>query len=86
MLNKIVRVEWMDACQIAVDKSVLDNLEGYNSGKELLTINTTYGKVYKEFEEVLVILHEETTCSDILDITLIPKDWIMKIEIIGGDK
>ena len=74
--KKICIIKWYDACSKQASEDELKAIENIVSGKELLVINTTYGKIFKEFEDVVVIMTEDST-SDTKEITIIPKGWII---------
>jgi hypothetical protein len=76
--GKLTTIEWLDANQQRVNNDYLLGLQSTDSGKDLLVINTTYGKVVKVMKDVVLIVHEETTAeSSGTDITIIPRGWIV---------
>lgn len=72
---KLLKVEWLDACQKDLDT---DYIESLTSGKELLVVNTTYGKLFKVLEHVIIIEHEHSDNKEHIDCTIIPRCWIIK--------
>jgi len=79
--NKVVKVEWYDACSKSASQDELTAINFIKDGKELLPINTTYGILYKKLTNVIIIITEEST-SDKKDITIIPNVWVKKIKRI----
>ena len=78
---KLKTVTWYDACQSKMDKEALAEIiktSSFISGKDLLAINKTYGKVI-ELKDVVLVIHEEST-ADSSDVTRIPKPWIISIK------
>lgn len=78
---KISEVIWYDAVSKDITKEAIEEIRkaGKNvSGKDLLSINTTYGEVF-ELKDVVVIITERST-SDDTGVTIIPKDWIISIK------
>ena len=77
--NKMIsKVIWHDAIQKEIPKSFIEKADIHIIGKNLLAINTTYGKIV-ELEDVVIVIHEESTDDD-TDVTIIPKSLIIKIE------
>ena len=77
-LNKLVKVSWLDACSNELELNIIDNAGP--SGDGLLAINTSYGKLHKIYDNCIVIITEETTINTTLNITVIPKGWVVNIE------
>ncbi len=78
---KIRTVKWYDAIQRRIDSDVLKELlkvSTFISGKDLLAINTTHGKV-EELKDVVIIVTEESSDMD-TEITVIPKEWVISIK------
>lgn len=75
MISKVI---WHDAIQKEIPKSFIEKADIHIIGKNLLAINTTYGKIV-ELEDVVIVIHEESTDDD-TDVTIIPKSLIIKIE------
>ena len=75
--GKIVSITWLDACNLEVAFSALDN--SGPSGGSLLAVNTTYGKIYKVYDDVIIILTEISTLSK-PECIIIPISWITNIE------
>ena len=78
---KISEVKWYDAVSKDITKEAVEELKkGGNalSGKDLLSINTTYGEVFK-LKDVVIIITEKCTEDD-TEVTIIPKDWIISIK------
>ena len=80
-VNKNVRCCWYDACQNKVSRDLLDNLI---DEKELLVIKTTYGKLLRVSEDVLILLHEEDNdeLEKEYDCTFVPWGWIKSIDVL----
>lgn len=78
--NKPVAVEWLDANSNTVSKWFLETLNEKDSGKDLLFVNITYGKVLKVMKDVVVLMQEESNNCDDVDITVIPKKWIINLD------
>jgi len=74
-----MKVNWLDAQQRKIHKDALNVYikNKHLSGKELLATNTTYGKVYK-LKDVVIVIHEESTDED-TDFTVIPKGWVLSV-------
>ena len=77
MVKGLIKVEWLDANQSTLQKEFINNLKAKDSGKELLFINTTYGKLGPVLKDVVVIIHEESNNSCDVDVTIIPRKWII---------
>jgi hypothetical protein len=78
--NKTIEVMWMDANSCILTKDALENLKENDSGNELLFINTTYGKIGKIMKDIVILIHEETNNCDDVDVTVIPRKWIISPE------
>ena len=74
-LEKII---WLDACEYdSVDTTKLDLMEKAEAdGTGFLSRNTTYGKVYKVYDKVLVLVQDETEEGE-KGIYAIPRNWII---------
>ena len=74
-LEKII---WLDACkQEKVDQDNLDLMEKSEpDGIGFLSKNVTYGKVYKVYDKVLVLVQDETQVGE-KDIYSIPRNCIV---------
>jgi hypothetical protein len=75
--NKLTTIEWYDACSKEATDEEIEAIKKSLSGKELLVINKTYGKVIASLKDVVVVMTEDST-SEKKDITIIPKGWIIK--------
>lgn len=78
---KLKTVTWYDAIKRSVDSILLEEFFkvcSFSSGKDLLAVNTTYGKV-KELKDVVIVITEESTDSD-TDVVVIPKEWVISIK------
>ena len=73
-----MKVVWYDAVQRDIPKEYLKSIPRNISGKNLLAINTTYGKVI-QLKDVVIIIQEESTEDD-SECTIIPKEWIISIK------
>lgn len=71
----IVEVIWLDAYgEIGVDKN---DLENNPSPSSYLIETKTYGVFYTEDDKAIIILEEDS--SSAVDLTAIPKPWIIDI-------
>ena len=72
---------WFDAVAKTIDKNTLDLLKNgeIKSGQELLETNTTYGRLLTVLDDVIVVVAEESTFSD-MDINVIPRGWVTSIK------
>lgn len=77
-MKKTNKVIWYDAVQKTLPKEYIKTITKNTSGKDLLAINITYGKIIK-LKDVIMVIHEESTEDDI-DVTLIPISWIISIK------
>jgi len=73
------QIIWLDACQRSLDMDNLNQLKSLESGKELLSINTTYGEILKVFDDVIAIGTENSEVAG-WDVTFIPRVWILEPE------
>lgn len=71
-------VLWYDAVQKNVPTEWLKNVTEKTSCIDHLAKNTTYGRVIKA-KDVVIITHEIST-DETTDATFIPKDWVISIE------
>jgi len=71
------KIIWLDACQRTFDEDALEQIKGLESGKELLSVNTTYGKILHEYDDVIAIGTEHSELEG-WDVTFIPKGWILE--------
>lgn len=78
--NKTIEVVWADANSCTLTKDMLQNLKEKDSGKDLLFVNTTYGKLGKVLKDIVIIIHEESNNCQDLDVTIIPRKWIISPE------
>jgi hypothetical protein len=69
-------IKWYDACTKEVDGDFKNVMYQLKDGRELLATNTTYGKLFKVFENVVVIITEESD-TDEEEMTFIPRGWII---------
>ena len=72
----LVSVTWNDACDhtdISLDEL---NKKGI---KTWLVLRTTYGKLFKENKDVVIVIRDETEDGD-CEITAIPKPWVTSIQ------
>lgn len=70
-------IEWYDACSKKVTGEEYAAIMNQKSGKELMVINKTFGKVVAVFDDVVVVLTEDCTTGE-KEITVIPRGWIIK--------
>jgi len=70
----MIKIKWYDACSKELNKAEMTALKNMD-GKELLEINTTYGKSII-LPDVVVMITEEST-DDNTDVTIIPRVWII---------
>ena len=75
---KVQKVVWYDAISKKMPKDMIEILKKDKklSGKKLLALNTTYGEVI-ELKDVYIVITEKSTDDD-YEITIIPKDWVIK--------
>lgn len=82
--GKMVEVLWFDAC----DQDRIENYEAMRKnikdGTELLVKNKTYGILKDVFEKVIVIQREKSTDGS-LELTVIPRGWIIKPKELRSD-
>ena len=71
--ERIVCVTWLDA--MGESKSSRSKIETCNPS-DLLVMNKTYGILYKEDKDAVLIIQEDS--PDEIDFTVIPKPWIIK--------
>lgn len=73
-IGSIVEIVWLDA----IGKSSVhrDEVESVDP-KDLLVLTSTYGVYYKDDGVAIMILQEDS--QDGVDYTVIPKNWIVKI-------
>lgn len=70
-------IKWYDACSKEIDEDEFNAIQKLQTdGKELLVINTTYGKLLKKLKSVVVLINEESTTNE-TNITVIPRGWII---------
>jgi len=74
-VGDLVEVEWFDAQSATYTQEELSK----SSDEGLLAINTSYGKLIRNTKKVVVIVYEEGT-TDELEVTAIPKSWLLKIK------
>lgn len=80
--GKLIEIEWYDARRLDVDESevnILDHVD--KGGYSLLAINKTYGKLKKIYDFVVVLTHEESSTGEV-EVSVIPRDWIIKPNIL----
>lgn len=72
-IEDIVEITWMDAAgETAREKEEVENLDP----KDLLEETKTYGIFYKEDDEAVIILQEDSPRT--VDYTVIPKSLIIE--------
>jgi hypothetical protein len=79
-MKEVIVVKWLDANFSSIKQETLDGLKEKDSGKDLLFVNTTYGKLGKVLKDIVIIIHEESNNCQDLDVTIIPRKWIISPE------
>ena len=80
--NKIVEVEWYDAVSKHVPNEIIDSLKNkLITGKDLLAINKSYGKLITKNKDVIIIEYETSTAED-NDCTIIPAGWVISMRYL----
>lgn len=79
-MKEVIVVKWLDANSSSIKQETLDGLKEKDSGKDLLFVNTTYGKLGKVLKDIVIIIHEESNNCPDLDVTIIPRKWIISPE------
>ena len=79
MKDNIIELKWYDACSRSLSEEELKLLNNLESGIEFLAINKTYGKILKKLNDVIVLTTEDSDSSE-LDVTIIPRSWIISPE------
>ena len=75
----LVKIVWLDGCKrMDVSQNSFNLMEKEEAdGTGFLTKNITYGKVYKIYDEVILLDQEENEDSGERDIYAIPRSWII---------
>jgi len=71
-----MKIVWYDACSKTISDESLKCINEHYDGKELLEINTSYGKIYKKLKNVVILITEESTVKE-TEVTIIPRNWII---------
>ena len=80
--NKIVEVEWYDAVSKNVPNEIIDSLKSkLITGKDLLAINKSYGKLITKNKDVIIIEYETSTATE-NDCTIIPVGWVISVRYL----
>lgn len=80
--GKLIEIEWYDARRLDVDESEVNILYHVDKGGySLLAINKTYGKLKKIYDFVVVLTHEESSTGEV-EVSVIPRDWIIKPNVL----
>ena len=74
--GKPIMVKWYDACSRQFDNEMLESLSERKSGKDLLAINKSYGRILKVYDDVVVQAYEESTVSP-ASVSIIPRVCII---------
>jgi hypothetical protein len=75
---RLEKIVWLDACSHEnSNEESLDLMERTDpDGTGFLSKNTTYGKIYEVYDEVVVLIQEEDKSGG-KDIYAIPRSWIL---------
>jgi len=74
-----MKIKWYDACSKTIPEDSLKHINEHYDGKELLEINTTYGKLFKKLKHVVILITEESSVKE-TEVTIIPRGWIISPE------
>ena len=76
LVTNLVSVTWLDAAD-HTDISLTDL--GNKSPKSWLMKRTTYGKLFKENKDVIILIRDQDSEDD-CEITVIPKPWVIEVK------
>jgi len=80
--NRFAEVEWYDAVDKKLSLEVIDLIEKKSiTGKQLLAINKTCGRILIKNKDVIIIRYEESTDGD-HDFVIVPTVWIKSIKYL----